>query len=283
MTNTPTPPPPPPIVLPEEIDIIETIDETLKKAYFFFEDLKNLQNLLNKIKNCRQMLEARASGVFNSDADFLEILKAIVRFSPHNREIVLKIIALQEQLEEIEQQLSFEKQNLNDLVSTAINQMKLSEEHPGDYFINRTIIDNDNTSPPNSILSEDLYQDYLSYCETKNIRPLALNILSQRLTKLGIKRKYHYGKTAYIGIKFKEDHEMPEVEKFIRERTYVYKGSSISALALYDNYVQWCEVNKYEPVGLPVFSRQLGDLGLCKAKISDKIHYIDIKFIPTIA
>jgi hypothetical protein len=68
-----------------------------------------------------------------------------------------------------------------------------------------------------------------------------------------------------------------DIEQYFDERIRQDDGSSVTALALYDNYCEWCEGNKRQPVGLPIFSRQLTDLGVQKAKIAGKIRYIGIR------
>jgi hypothetical protein len=68
-----------------------------------------------------------------------------------------------------------------------------------------------------------------------------------------------------------------DIEQYFDERIRQDDGSSVTALALYDNYCEWCEANKRQPVGLPIFSRQLTDLGVQKAKIAGKIRYIGIR------
>jgi hypothetical protein len=68
-----------------------------------------------------------------------------------------------------------------------------------------------------------------------------------------------------------------DIEYYFEERIRQDDGSSVTALALYDNYCQWCEAERKQPVGLPIFSRQLTDLGVQKAKIAGKIRYIGIR------
>jgi hypothetical protein len=68
-----------------------------------------------------------------------------------------------------------------------------------------------------------------------------------------------------------------DIEIFFGDRIRQDDGSSITALALYDNYCEWCETTGHQPVGLPIFSRQLTDLGVQKAKIAGKIRYIGIR------
>lgn len=68
-----------------------------------------------------------------------------------------------------------------------------------------------------------------------------------------------------------------DIEIYFDERIRQDDGASVTALALYDNYCEWCEATKRQPVGLPIFSRQLTDLGVQKAKIAGKIRYIGIR------
>ncbi len=68
-----------------------------------------------------------------------------------------------------------------------------------------------------------------------------------------------------------------DIEYYFEERIKQDDGSSVTALALYDNYCQWCEAGRKQPVGLPIFSRQLTDLGVQKAKIAGKIRYIGVR------
>jgi hypothetical protein len=68
-----------------------------------------------------------------------------------------------------------------------------------------------------------------------------------------------------------------DIQQYFDDRMRQDDGSSVTALALYDNYCEWCESNKRSPVGLPIFSRQLTDLGVQKAKIAGKIRYIGIR------
>jgi hypothetical protein len=68
-----------------------------------------------------------------------------------------------------------------------------------------------------------------------------------------------------------------DIEIYFGERIRQDDGASITALALYDNYCEWCETTERQPVGLPIFSRQLTDLGVQKAKIAGKIRYIGVR------
>jgi len=68
-----------------------------------------------------------------------------------------------------------------------------------------------------------------------------------------------------------------DVERFYNERIENAEGTSLTATALYEDYCTWCEENKKEPMALPTFGRQFGELGVQKAKIAGRIRYIGIK------
>jgi hypothetical protein len=72
-----------------------------------------------------------------------------------------------------------------------------------------------------------------------------------------------------------------DIEIYFEDRIRQDDGASVTALALYDNYCEWCETTARQPVGLPIFSRQLTDLGVQKAKIAGKIRYIGIRMTGT--
>jgi hypothetical protein len=68
-----------------------------------------------------------------------------------------------------------------------------------------------------------------------------------------------------------------DIETYFETRIRQDDGASVTALSLYDDYCEWCEVAQRQPVGLPIFSRQLTELGVQKAKIAGKIRYIGIR------
>lgn len=68
-----------------------------------------------------------------------------------------------------------------------------------------------------------------------------------------------------------------DVEKFYKDRISTMEGSSLTATALYEDYCDWCDENAKEPMALPTFGRQFGELGVHKAKIAGRIRYIGIK------
>lgn len=68
-----------------------------------------------------------------------------------------------------------------------------------------------------------------------------------------------------------------DVERFHKEKVETEEGSTITAVELYDNYCQWCEEQDKEPLALPTFSRDFGELkGIKKAKIAGRVRYIGI-------
>ncbi len=68
-----------------------------------------------------------------------------------------------------------------------------------------------------------------------------------------------------------------DIETYMETRIRQDDGASVTALALYDDYCDWCQAARRQPVGLPIFSRQLTEFGVQKAKIAGKIRYIGIR------
>ena len=64
-----------------------------------------------------------------------------------------------------------------------------------------------------------------------------------------------------------------DVQLFYKERIEAQDGSSLTATALYEDYCEWCEEHKKEPLALPTFGREFGDLGVQKAKIAGRVRY----------
>ncbi|HXF53603.1 MAG TPA: primase-like DNA-binding domain-containing protein, partial [Hyphomicrobiaceae bacterium] len=67
-----------------------------------------------------------------------------------------------------------------------------------------------------------------------------------------------------------------DVQRFYKERIETQDGASLTATSLYEDYCQWCEENGKEPLALPTFGRDFGELGVQKAKIAGRIRYIGI-------
>ena len=67
-----------------------------------------------------------------------------------------------------------------------------------------------------------------------------------------------------------------DVERFYKERIETQDGSSLTATSLYEDYCAWCEDREKEPLALPTFGREFGDLGVQKAKIAGRVRYIGI-------
>lgn len=68
-----------------------------------------------------------------------------------------------------------------------------------------------------------------------------------------------------------------DVERFYRDRVDAAEGCSLTATALYEDYCAWCDELSKEPMALPMFGRQFGELGVNKAKIAGRIRYIGIR------
>lgn len=67
-----------------------------------------------------------------------------------------------------------------------------------------------------------------------------------------------------------------DVERFYKERIETQDGSSLTATSLYEDYCAWCEEREKEPLALPTFGREFGELGVQKAKIAGRVRYIGI-------
>lgn len=67
-----------------------------------------------------------------------------------------------------------------------------------------------------------------------------------------------------------------DVERFYRERIGSQDGSSLTATALYEEYCAWCEEQNKEPLALPTFGREFGELGVRKEKIAGRVRYIGV-------
>ncbi len=67
-----------------------------------------------------------------------------------------------------------------------------------------------------------------------------------------------------------------DVERFYKERIDTQDGSSLTATTLYEDYCAWCDEQNKEPLALPTFGREFGELGVQKAKIAGRVRYIGI-------
>lgn len=67
-----------------------------------------------------------------------------------------------------------------------------------------------------------------------------------------------------------------DVERFYKERIETTDGSSLTATTLYEDYITWCEELDKEPLALPTFGREFGELGVQKAKIAGRVRYIGV-------
>src|SRR5690606_10048759 len=67
-----------------------------------------------------------------------------------------------------------------------------------------------------------------------------------------------------------------DVERFYKERIDKKEGSSVTSTELYEAYCTWCEEQEKEPLALPTFCREFGELGVVKAKIAGRVRHIGI-------
>jgi hypothetical protein len=67
-----------------------------------------------------------------------------------------------------------------------------------------------------------------------------------------------------------------DVERFYKDRIEAADGSSLTATVLYEDYIAWCEDLDREPLALPTFGREFGELGIQKAKIAGRVRYIGV-------
>jgi len=69
---------------------------------------------------------------------------------------------------------------------------------------------------------------------------------------------------------------LSDVERYREARTEDASGSTLTAPDLYEDYCTWCEEQNKEPLALPTFGREFGELGVQKAKVSGRVRYIGI-------
>ena len=67
-----------------------------------------------------------------------------------------------------------------------------------------------------------------------------------------------------------------DVERFYKDRIETADGASLTATTLYEDYITWCEELDREPLALPTFGREFGELGIQKAKIAGRVRYIGV-------
>ena len=64
-----------------------------------------------------------------------------------------------------------------------------------------------------SVTATQLYEDYCSWCETKNKEPSALPSFAREFAELGVKKEKVAGRVRYIGIALKSDNDLAEATK----------------------------------------------------------------------
>lgn len=66
------------------------------------------------------------------------------------------------------------------------------------------------------------------------------------------------------------------VQRFHKDQVVAQDGSTLTTMELWESYCAWCEEKKQEPLALPTFGREFGELGITKAKIAGKVRFIGI-------
>jgi hypothetical protein len=64
-----------------------------------------------------------------------------------------------------------------------------------------------------SVTATELYEDYCSWCESKNKEPAALPSFAREFAELGVKKEKVAGRVRYIGIALKSDMALEEATK----------------------------------------------------------------------
>jgi len=67
-----------------------------------------------------------------------------------------------------------------------------------------------------------------------------------------------------------------DVERYYKERIDTDDGSSLTATSLYEDYCGWCDEQRKEPLALPRFGREFGELGVQKGRIAGRTRYIGV-------
>ena len=68
-----------------------------------------------------------------------------------------------------------------------------------------------------------------------------------------------------------------DTRKFFDASVDRHEGQSVSATSLYDVYRVWCHQNETVPLALPVFAREIGELGIEKVKRKQGVWYVGIR------
>jgi hypothetical protein len=64
-----------------------------------------------------------------------------------------------------------------------------------------------------SVTVTQLYEDYCSWCETKNKEPSALPSFAREFAELGVRKEKVAGRVRYIGVSLKSDLALEEATK----------------------------------------------------------------------
>ena len=69
---------------------------------------------------------------------------------------------------------------------------------------------------------------------------------------------------------------MNDVHRFSADRITIAPARSLTASALYEEYCSWCEEQNIEPLALPRFGLEFGELGIQKVRIAGRTRYVGI-------
>lgn len=69
-----------------------------------------------------------------------------------------------------------------------------------------------------------------------------------------------------------------DVERYRKDCIEQADGSSLTATELYESYCTWCEKHEKEPLALPTFSKEFGELGVPKARLAGRVRYVGVSF-----
>ena len=69
---------------------------------------------------------------------------------------------------------------------------------------------------------------------------------------------------------------MTDVERFARDRGAAFGNEPVTAITLYEGYCAWCKTKGKEPMALPTFGRECGELGIPKVKLDGRVRFVGV-------
>ena len=156
-------------------------------------------------------------------------------------------------------------------------------------FIKRFYAERIQLEADRSLTSTSLYEDYCCWCEDQLLVPLALPQFGQLFGLLGIAKARIAGRVRYLGIALAPDGSADEVgaadeqPHLVRGAVQTYRSErlrpdphSLTAVAIYEDYVAWAEGKQQGSLPLPEFARGLARLGIEKKRIEGRIRFLGI-------